>query len=167
MGGRFQPFFGSSAMPLRVAAGHLGGLGRGPLVFGGEIIEHVNAQAKEQSHVSITHHRTGQPDPGEPHDVLGADFQADDRAHDGYEAQLHVHIAHLAVLGGGHDGFAEDVGQVGADGVGHGEAEDIEGRGDYPGPTHAEEAAQHPHGKADGYQDEDIEMQLGNGQIYS
>ena len=74
------------------------------------------------------------------------------------DAQLHVHVAHLAVFGGGHDGFAEDVGQVGADGIGHGKAEDIEGRSHHPGASHPEEAAQHPHREADGHQDEGVEL---------
>ena len=67
------------------------------------------------------------------------------------------------MLGGGDDGFAEDVGQVGADGVGHGEAEDVQRRGHHPGAADSEEAAQHPYREADSHQDEGIELHLGNG----
>ena len=43
------------------------------------------------------------------------------------------------------------MGDVGADGKGHGEAQDIQARGHHPGAAHAEEAAEdaHPHPKND------------------
>ena len=91
MGGSCQRFLGSSANAGPGGGGLLGGLGRGPLILGHIIVEHVDAQAEEQDHISIAHYRAGiaiRPgrglaDGAQPHDVAGADLDADDRAHDG------------------------------------------------------------------------------------
>ena len=81
------------------------------------------------------------PDALQPHDHLGPDLKADDRAHQHDEAQLVVHVAEFAVAHGGDQGFARHVGDVGADGKGHGETQDVQPRGHHPGAAHAEKAA--------------------------
>ena len=77
----------------------------------------------------------------QPHDHLGADFETDYRAHQHDHAQFIVHVAELAMAHGGDQRFAGHVGDVGADGKGHGETEDVEAGGDHPGAAHAEETA--------------------------
>ena len=83
----------------------------------------------------------------QPHDHLGPHFEAHHRAHQHDEAQFIIDVAEFAVAHGGDQGFARHVGDVGADGKGHGKAQDIQARGHHPGAPHAEEAADnaYPH----------------------
>ena len=81
------------------------------------------------------------PDALQPHDHLGADFKPHYRAPQHDEAQLVIHIAEFAVAHGGDEGFARHVGDVGADGKGHGKTQDIQARGHHPGAAHAEKPA--------------------------
>ena len=161
----FQDFLTGRFCPAACRGRHFGSLGRGPFVFGHKVIEHINAQTEEHEHIYITHHRAGYAQLGQIHDVAGPNLDPDNRADDRDEAQFYVHVAHLAMFGGGHDGFAEDMGQVGADGIGHGKAESIEGRGHHPGAADSEEASQDSHRKTDGDQDEGVKMHAGDGQV--
>ena len=77
----------------------------------------------------------------QPHDHLGPHFEAHHRAHQHDEAQFIIHVAEFAVAHGGDQGLARHVGDVGADGKGHGKAQDIQARGHHPGAPHAEEPA--------------------------
>lgn len=106
-------------------------------------------EADEQDDVEPAHDLVDVAETLEEHDDLGADFHADDGTDEHGQAELVVDVAELAVAHGGNQRFTGHVGHVGADGEGHGEAEDVEAGGNHPGAAHAEEAADDADAKAE------------------
>jgi len=119
--------------------------GRGGLALlaalDGDIVEDHPGDQRQQDQIHPPDHRADDPDSFQPHDHLGADLETGHRADDHDAAEFVIHVAELAVAHGRYQGFTGHVGDVGADGKGHREAQNVEARGHHPRPAHAEEAA--------------------------
>jgi len=121
-----------------VLAGHAGLLLLHRL--GVVVKDHPGDQGQEH-HVRPAHDRADGAEAFQHHDDLGPAFNTDHRADQHDKAQFVIDVAELGVPHRRDHRLSGDMGNIGADGEGHGETEDVQARGNHPGAGHAEKAA--------------------------
>jgi hypothetical protein len=129
-------------------------------------VEDQPGDQEREHQIHVTDRGLDPADTLQPHDHLGPDLEAADRADDHDHAKFVVHVAELAVPHGRDQGFSGHVGDVRADGEGHGKPQDVQARCDHPGAAHAEKPADDAHTETENDQSRPEYLDPGDGHEY-
>ena len=127
---------------------------------------HERGDANEDDDEADAHHGINMRGFLELLDDLRAGLDADDGADDHDAAELEVNVAQRAMLAGGDDGLADDVGEIGADDEVHGDAHAKKGRADEKTAAHAEKSSEQSDDKTHGNQINRAEVGAGDEEIH-